>query len=289
MKKGKEFSVTVWSAVALGAVGIGVIVAFLAGYFLGHFTGHEKTTTVSAVTSPAESGGENEEASSEEGEGGIEPAPAFTSDEISAEAGDDWITNGGGGTNHIYFISSKLTSADTVDGGNVGVLHFTDAAKLTDASFAGLTKNITNIETLDLDNAAKGQTFVAGDNFGAFVTKSGLQDVTGTSSNPASSFTFDFSKYGGPAVEVYGGAGNDVFKGGTVGQVYDGGSGDDSFQFSAANFAGRREVADARGLLGAALDARDPAAAAPVLEWMSTYGVQSVALQALRGKVEALR
>ncbi|HEY2714798.1 MAG TPA: cytochrome c [Solirubrobacterales bacterium] len=48
MKKGsKGFSVTVWAAIAVGAVGVGVVIAFLAGYFLGHYTGHEKTTTVS--------------------------------------------------------------------------------------------------------------------------------------------------------------------------------------------------------------------------------------------------
>jgi mono/diheme cytochrome c family protein len=48
VKKGsKGFSVTVWAAIAVGAVGVGVVIAFLAGYFLGHYTGHEKTTTVS--------------------------------------------------------------------------------------------------------------------------------------------------------------------------------------------------------------------------------------------------
>jgi alcohol dehydrogenase (cytochrome c) len=107
-KDGKEFSVTVWSAVALGAVGIGVIVAFLAGYFLGHFTGHEKTTTVGAVTAPVESGGESEEASSEESE--IEAAPAFTSEELEAEAGDDWITNGGSTASHRFSTLDEINS-----------------------------------------------------------------------------------------------------------------------------------------------------------------------------------
>lgn len=112
-KDGKEFSVTVWSAVALGAVGIGVIVAFLAGYFLGHFTGHEKTTTVSAVTSPAESGGEegeSEEASAEEGEGEIAAAPAFTADELEAEPGEDWITNGGSMHNHRFSTLDEINT-----------------------------------------------------------------------------------------------------------------------------------------------------------------------------------
>lgn len=65
-KEGKGFSAAVWSAVALGAVGIGVIVAFIAGYFLGHFTGHENTTTVSVTAAAAseEATGTSEEVSS---------------------------------------------------------------------------------------------------------------------------------------------------------------------------------------------------------------------------------
>jgi len=56
-----------------------------------------------------------------------------------------------------------------------------------------------------------------------------------------------------------------------------------------ANWAAQREPADARILLEAALAARDAAAAAPVLEWMATHGVQSVALQSLADRVKALR
>jgi cytochrome c551 len=66
MKKGgKGFSATLLTAVALGAVGIGVLVAFLAGYLLGHFTGHENTTTV-AMTASASAGGEATEPPAEE-------------------------------------------------------------------------------------------------------------------------------------------------------------------------------------------------------------------------------
>ena len=55
MKKGgKGFSVAVLSAVALGAVGIGILLAFLAGYFLGHSTGHTSTTTVSVLANAPE-------------------------------------------------------------------------------------------------------------------------------------------------------------------------------------------------------------------------------------------
>jgi mono/diheme cytochrome c family protein len=43
-----RFSATIWGIVALGAVLLGLAMAVLAGYFLGHFTGHTKTTTVAA-------------------------------------------------------------------------------------------------------------------------------------------------------------------------------------------------------------------------------------------------
>lgn len=102
-KDGKEFSVAIWSAVALGAVGIGVVVAFLAGYLLGHFTGSSKTTTVSAIASPAE--GEEATAS-----GDIEAAPAFTAAELEAEPGEDWITNGGSIANHRFSTLDEINT-----------------------------------------------------------------------------------------------------------------------------------------------------------------------------------
>lgn len=112
-KDGQGFSVTVWSVVALGAVGIGVVAALLAGYFLGHFTGHEKTVTVSAVTVQAEAGGEGGEAGEEEateageeeatGEG-KEGAEEKRSEEASPEEGspeekgaEEGSTEAGGG------------------------------------------------------------------------------------------------------------------------------------------------------------------------------------------------
>ena len=56
-----------------------------------------------------------------------------------------------------------------------------------------------------------------------------------------------------------------------------------------ANYALQREVADARILLEAALAARQPAAAAPVLQWMAASGVEGVTLQALAARIKALR
>ena len=54
------------------------------------------------------------------------------------------------------------------------------------------------------------------------------------------------------------------------------------------NWHEQREPADARLLLEAALAARDRAAAQPVLDWMRTWGVQSVALQNLAAQLKAL-
>lgn len=56
-----------------------------------------------------------------------------------------------------------------------------------------------------------------------------------------------------------------------------------------ANYTLQREVADARILLEAALAARRPAAAAPVLQWMAASGVESVSLQALAARIKGLR
>jgi quinohemoprotein ethanol dehydrogenase len=122
VKKGKEFSVAVWAAIALGAVGIGVIVAFVAGYFLGHFTGHDKTTTVSAASAPAESGESMEGEEMEEGgeeeataSGEIVEAPAFTSDELWEEAGANWITNGGSTRNHRFSTLNEINTENVAE------------------------------------------------------------------------------------------------------------------------------------------------------------------------------
>lgn len=98
MKKGgKGSSVTIWAAVALGAVGIGVVLAFLAGYFLGHFTGHENTTTVSLVpasSASSEAGspptsGEGEEAGEGEGEEEAPPKKEASTPKNEASAGNE--------------------------------------------------------------------------------------------------------------------------------------------------------------------------------------------------------
>jgi tetratricopeptide (TPR) repeat protein len=53
------------------------------------------------------------------------------------------------------------------------------------------------------------------------------------------------------------------------------------------NFAEQREPADARILLEAAIAAKQPAAAEPVLQWMTRSGITSVALKKLAGQLSA--
>jgi alcohol dehydrogenase (cytochrome c) len=105
--KEKDLGLKFWAAVAVSAIGMGVAIAFVAGFFLGHFTGHHTTTTVVAGAPAAE------EATLEETEtaaNGIKLAPEFTSDELNAEAGDNWITNGGSLTNDRYSSLDEINT-----------------------------------------------------------------------------------------------------------------------------------------------------------------------------------
>jgi Tfp pilus assembly protein PilF len=62
-----------------------------------------------------------------------------------------------------------------------------------------------------------------------------------------------------------------------------------ALQLARDNYAVQREPADARVLLEAALAARQPDAAAPVLQWMADSGVESVALRTLAARLKELR
>ncbi|MBS1676879.1 MAG: PQQ-binding-like beta-propeller repeat protein, partial [Actinobacteria bacterium] len=115
--KEKDLGLKFWAAVAVGAIGMGVVIAFVAGFFLGHFTGHKTTTTVAAQTAAA--GGEGSSGSAE-GEqvtasNGITLAPAFTSDELNAEAGDNWITNGGNLTNNRFSTLDEINTENVAE------------------------------------------------------------------------------------------------------------------------------------------------------------------------------
>lgn len=62
-----------------------------------------------------------------------------------------------------------------------------------------------------------------------------------------------------------------------------------ALRLAQANFALQKEPADARILLEAALAARQPVAARPVLDWMAASGIESVALHGLAARLQALR
>ena len=62
-----------------------------------------------------------------------------------------------------------------------------------------------------------------------------------------------------------------------------------ALRLAQANFALQKEPADARILLEAALLARQPAAARPVLDWMAASHIESVALHDLATRLRALR
>jgi hypothetical protein len=110
--KKKKLGLKFWAAVAVSAIGMGVVIAFVAGFLLGHFTGHHHTTTAA----PSGQSMETSVESSEEGESekvttadGIAPTPRFTSDELIEAAGDNWITKGGGTTNARYSAVGEIT------------------------------------------------------------------------------------------------------------------------------------------------------------------------------------
>jgi quinohemoprotein ethanol dehydrogenase len=111
--KEKDLGLKFWAAVAVSAIGMGVAIAFVAGFFLGHFTGHHHTTTVVAgATTSTESTTSEESSEGEEvtAANGIVLAPEFTSEELNAEAGDNWITNGGNVTNDRYSSLDEINT-----------------------------------------------------------------------------------------------------------------------------------------------------------------------------------
>ncbi|HEX4752978.1 MAG TPA: PQQ-binding-like beta-propeller repeat protein [Solirubrobacterales bacterium] len=113
--KEKDLGLKFWAAVAVSAIGMGVAIAFVAGFFLGHFTGHHNTTTVVAGATTSTESTTSEETN--EGEpvtasNGIVLAPKFTSEELGAQAGEDWITNGGGTTNDRFSSLNEINTSN---------------------------------------------------------------------------------------------------------------------------------------------------------------------------------
>jgi tetratricopeptide (TPR) repeat protein len=62
-----------------------------------------------------------------------------------------------------------------------------------------------------------------------------------------------------------------------------------ALELARRNYAVQREPADARALLEAAIAAREPAAAEPVLQWMASSRIESVALQSLATRLKGSR
>jgi hypothetical protein len=158
--------------------------------------------------------------------------------DVTAGSGKDSIQLGAG-DDDVFIAQSKLTKDDTIDGGSgFNLLHFTEAAKLTDAAFASLVGKVTNFIGIDLDSSAAKQTVTLGSNFQDFAKAAGnLTEIRATSDSAATSVTFDFSAHNaGYAFNVYGSNGNDIFIGGNKGDSFFAGGGDDLFKYSAANF-----------------------------------------------------
>ena len=119
--KDKDLGIKFWAAVAVSAIGMGVVIAFVAGFFLGHFTGHHHTTTVAASGQTAgEATTEESSEGGEEGEkvtaaNGITMAPAFTSEELSETAGENWITNGGSTSNYRFSTLNEINTENVAE------------------------------------------------------------------------------------------------------------------------------------------------------------------------------
>jgi quinohemoprotein ethanol dehydrogenase len=110
--KEKELGLKFWAAVAVSAIGMGVVIAFVAGFFLGHFTGHHHTTTVVAGQTQTEETTESSEGEKVTAANGITLAPKFTAEELYEHAGANWISNGGGTTNNRFSSLDEINTED---------------------------------------------------------------------------------------------------------------------------------------------------------------------------------
>jgi alcohol dehydrogenase (cytochrome c) len=129
----REFSLKLWVGIAVGALVTGAAFAFLAGYFLGHFTGHTDTTTVSAASAEAGASPETASASSVT----ITPAPAFTADELEAQPTENWLTNGGSLSNQRYSPLDEIDTSNVADLKGAWHVHLNDSGVASKYSAEG--------------------------------------------------------------------------------------------------------------------------------------------------------
>jgi quinohemoprotein ethanol dehydrogenase len=89
-----------------------LLLALAAAIVLAACGGSGGTTTSSSTATTEESEAEPTETSEE---GGITPAPAFTSDELYEEAGANWITNGGSTQNYRYSTLDEVNTENVAE------------------------------------------------------------------------------------------------------------------------------------------------------------------------------
>jgi quinohemoprotein ethanol dehydrogenase len=112
--------------IALGGltvVLVGVGVAFLVGYLIGHANGPEKTVTETVAARAAAPGGETV--------GDIAPAPAFTAEELAADPKQNWLTNGGALSNERYSPLDEIDSGNVDELKGVWMTHLNGSAEAT--------------------------------------------------------------------------------------------------------------------------------------------------------------
>jgi Ca2+-binding RTX toxin-like protein len=198
---------------------------------------------------------------------------------VIAGTGNDKITLGNGG-GEIVVASTKFTKDDLFDGTAAGgaVLHFTDAVKLTDKSFAGVVNSAKGISELDLDSAASGQSLAVGASFGTFVSNAGLSSVIVTQ---ATDFTADFSAYADNSISFFSNAGKDTVILDANGAVsVDTGAGNDTIKVGSAALGNNLAINGGDGT--DTLLVTDATATIDTANFKTVADIETIALGALK-------
>jgi quinohemoprotein ethanol dehydrogenase len=107
----------------LGAALVGLGLAFLVGFLIGHETGPTKTTTEVVAPRSAAPGGETV--------GKIVPAPAFTAEQLAADPKENWLTNGGSLSNARYSPLDEIDSENVDELKGVWMTHLNGSGEAT--------------------------------------------------------------------------------------------------------------------------------------------------------------